>query len=733
MKEPARTLKKYRTELSEALDDTFQRKILDNFAISYRESRKKMFDGLDERALIEDIAARKDAALSNLHQLYEQFRVEAEKRGTVVHLAKNADDANRIILEIARENDCREVVKSKSMTVEEIRTNTALEQAGLKVVETDLAEWIIQLRGEGPSHMVLPSIHLSRSQVAETFSAETGVRQNDDISHLVRVARKELRPHFVSADMGITGANFAIAETGTIGLVTNEGNARLVTTLPRVHVAVCGIDKLIPAFEDALATLKVLPRNATGQYITSYVTWIGGAVPTAQQSTVSSTGVPDGRKRMHVIFLDNGRLNMLQDPVFAQALRCVRCGACANVCPVYRLVGGHRMGYIYIGAIGLILTYIFHGKERARALIHNCVNCQACKHVCSAGIDLPRLIEEIRMRFAEEEGAGSMGLLSATLKNRKLFHTLLRFAKYAQKPLTGGEPFIRHLPTIFAGDHNFRALPAIAETPFRDRWVQNRAEIWPEQPQKPTLRVALFAGCMQDFVYPEQLEALLKILRGRNIAVSFPLEQSCCGLPLVMMGQRQIAREVARQNIIAMTGDYDVILTLCASCASHLKHGYPVLFANENPAQDPHDNATVKNFADKVMDFSTFARKILDLKPDDFLQGEETVTYHASCHLCRGLGVNEAPRELIAAAAHYVPCKEENVCCGFGGTYSVKFPQLSAELLHKKLGNIAETGAQRLVADCPGCIMQIRGGAKKAGNGLKVTHIAELVAEHLKR
>ena len=518
--------------------------------------------------------------------------------------------------------------------------------------------------------------------------------------------------------MGISGMNFAVAEAGAIGLVTNEGNARMVTTMPRVHVAVGGIDKLVPSFDDAVATLRVLPRNATGQHLTSYVTWIAGSVPTGS--------APDGKKSMHVVFVDNGRKAVLKDPVLSQALRCVRCGACANVCPVYRLVGGHRMGYIYIGAIGLILTYLFHGKDRAKALVQNCVNCQACKNVCAAGIDLPGLIEEIRMRYIEQDGNSlPMNLLASTLKNRKAFHTLLKFAKYAQKPLTGGEKFIRHLPAMFAKDNEFRALPAIADKAFRDRWEKMDRPV----SANPSLRVAIFAGCVQDFVYPEQLEAAVKLMHGHNMQVDFPMEQSCCGLPVVMMGQRETARDVALQNMDAFEkGHYDVILTLCASCASQLKEGYVELFADQ-----PGRLARARALADKVMDFSTFAKEKLGLTADSFNHSDEKVTYHASCHLCRGLGVKEAPRELIAAAADYVPAAEEEVCCGFGGTYSAKFPEVSAALLRKKLDGIAETGAARVVMDCPGCVLQIRGGAEKDGKGLKVTHIAELLAENVKK
>ena len=330
------------------------------------------------------------------------------------------------------------------------------------------------------------------------------------------------------------------------------------------------------------------------------------------------------------------------------------------------------------------------------------------------------------MRYIEQDcNSLPMNLLASTLKNRKAFHTLLKFAKYAQKPLTGGEQFIRHLPSMFAKDNEFRALPAIADKAFRDRWEKLDRPV----SANPSLRVAIFAGCVQDFVYPEQLEAAVKLMQGHNIRVDFPMDQSCCGLPMVMMGQRETARDVALQNMDAFEkGDYDVILTLCASCASQLKEGYVELFAGQ-----PGRQARAKALADKVMDFSTFAKEKLGLSAESFNHSDEKVTYHASCHLCRGLGVKEAPRELIAAAADYVPAAEEEVCCGFGGTYSAKFPEVSAALLRKKLDGIADTGAARVVMDCPGCVLQIRGGAEKDGKGLKVTHISELLAENLKK
>lgn len=716
MHDAPKTGSEYRKQLDEALGDKFLRATLDSFAVAYRANRETIFREVDEHGLIAQIAEVKDDACRRMEELYTQFKEQAEKRGVRVHRAATAAEANAIIAGIAKENNVRRVVKSKSMTAEEIQLNPHLEQEGLIVDETDLGEWIIQLRHEGPSHMVMPAIHLSRYQVAEDFARETGVKQDaEDIQRLVKVARVQLRRKFAAADMGISGCNFAIAENGAVAVATNEGNARMVTTLPRVHVALAGLDKLVPTLDAALTALQVLPRNATAQRLTSYVTFMDGAGECKAN--------PDGKKILHVVFLDNGRSEIARDPLFSQIFRCVRCGACANVCPVYRLVGGHKMGHIYIGAIGLILTYFFHGHDKARILCQNCVGCEACKSVCAGGIDLPRLIREIRSRLTAEEGNPlPLGLLSAVMKNRKLFHRLLKYAAFAQKPFTRGTRFQRHLPAIFLGRHDFKALPAIADTSFRDRWPVLSPRV-----DKPRFRVALFGGCAQDFVYPEQLEAAVKVLAARGAAVAYPEAQTCCGLPLDMMGQRPASVEVARQNVEAFSAEsWDAVITLCASCASHLRNSYPEILRDDPLA--PRARA----FAAKVTDFSSFARDALGLKPDDFRNTGEKTAYHAACHLCRGLGVTEAPRALIADAAQYTPGCEEDTCCGFGGTYSMKFPEISAQLLDRKIHNIQETGASRVVMDCPGCVMQIRGGAEKQGLDLKVSHLAELLAENLK-
>ncbi|MCL1879988.1 MAG: LUD domain-containing protein [Actinomycetia bacterium] len=705
----------YHESLHESLENTFLRKTLDKFAVDYRANRTNIFLDVPERELIAQIAEDRDRSCKRLDELYQQFKKEAEKRGAKVHFAETADDANEIIAQIAQDNKVKSIIKSKSMTAEETLLNQRLEKDGLEVTETDLGEWIIQLRGEPPSHMVMPAIHLSRDEVAEDFSRATQERLSNDIGKLVKVSRRELRPKFIQADMGISGANFAIAENGSIALVTNEGNDRLVTTLPRVHVALIGIEKLTPTLEEALTALQMLPRNATSQRLTSYVSWIGGGGAACKNAY--------GQRQVHFVFLDNGRVKIAKDPLFSQVLRCVRCGACANVCPVYRLVGGHKMGNIYIGAIGIILSYFFFDKDKARILAQNCVGCEACSDVCAGGIELPRLIREIRACANDEEGSPRVeSLISSVMKNRSLFHTLLKFAKFGQRPVTGGTPFMRHLPHIFAPKHGFIALPALARHSFRERW----GKICPSVPD-PQKHVAIFAGCAQDFIYPEQLEAAVKLLAAHNIAVDFPDAQTCCGLPLEALGQRALKVEVARQNAKAFDSlYYDAIITLCASCASHIKHAYPKLI------ESGEDAFRTQAFSQKITDFASYVHDELKLGAESFIASGEKVCYHASCHLCRALGVRTAPRALIQSCAEYVPAAEEELCCGCGGSYMLKFPEVSSQLLDKKLEMSAATGASRLVVDCPGCIMQLRGGAEQKGMKLKVSHLAELLAENMK-
>lgn len=708
----------YRQELQAALKQDFQRQALDKFVSSYRQGQQKSFAGLDRTALVQEISKIKKEAIANLETLLSQFCQKAREAGVTVHLAHTAHQANEIILNIAKENQCKKIIKSKSMTAEETLLNHHLENAGLEVTETDLGEWIIQLRKERPSHMVMPAIHLSKEEVQTLFGKVTGQKIAGDITALVRVARQELRDKFIQADMGISGANFALANTGTLGIITNEGNARLVTTLPRVHVSLVGVDKLLPGLREALIILQGLPRNATGQAISTYVTWITGA-NTCQSSS-------SGKKIMHIVFLDNGRFGLSKDPMFADALKCVRCGACANVCPVYRLIGGHKLGHIYIGAIGMILTHFYHGLNKAQPLVQNCLNCQACQEVCIAGIDLPRLIKNVQILTQElgEDKKSIQSSVSRIITNRKLFHGLLKLGKTFQAPLKDQQGHIRHLPLEFFKEQGFKKLPALARKPFRDTWKKKRPHLNLSKSGQPRLKIALFAGCLQDFIYPEQLWAGVKILTQAKVQVEFPLEQGCCGLPVYMLGQREDARVIALHNMRAIdASSFDYLVTLCASCGSHLKKNYPLLFADQ-----PGLVAKSRIFAKKIIDFASFLTDILDFKPQKTTTGLK-VAYHAPCHLCRGLNVRRAPYKLLERLGTRLKTYgEEETCCGLGGTYSLKFPELSAEILKNKLDLIKTQSPEVLVTDCPGCILQLRGGVLKHNLSFKVLHLAELLA-----
>ena len=711
----AQDMKSYKKQIRKALADSFLRSALDEFNTVYRQNRPTVYKDIDFNTFRDAIAENKDSLIPFLEILFEEFKSNAQKAGAIIHRARDAREANEIIARIAKENKVKKIIKSKSMTAEETFLNDHLEKQGFIVTETDLGEWIIQLKQEGPSHMVMPAIHLSRYQVGELFEKQTDLKfDSENIDKLVKVARHELRPKFLEADMGISGANFAIADSGTLGLVTNEGNMRLTTTLPRVHVALVGFDKLVADLGSALRILKLLPRNATGQAITSYVTWIKGANQCL--NTASE------KKQMHVVFLDNGRLSLSKDSVFSTSLRCIRCGACANVCPIYSKVGGHKYGHVYIGAIGLILTLFYHGKDNDRAIVKNCINCQACKEVCPVAIDLPHLIKKTYARVIKEEGKtpAKNFLMAKVMKNRKLFHFMLRSAYLLQQPLSKGKPMIRHLPSFLEKDHGFRSLPAIAKTPLRDLWKNLNPEL-----KDPSLKIALFAGCAMDFIYPGHGKDLLNLMQKANIQVDFPKDQTCCGLPAMMAAEEITAKEIAVQNIKAFEAkQYDYILTLCASCASHLTHNYEKIFSEaKGPGMD------FKLFTDKIIDFSSFMDRVYKFPQTD-QDFNKKVTYHAPCHLCRGLHVTNEPRALIQKAGYtYVPSKDEDVCCGFGGSYSVDFPEISSEILKKKLDNVEASGADILVTDCPGCVMQLSGGLDKRQSHIKVLHLVELLAQ----
>lgn len=707
--------KEYKARIDKALATPKLQQALHQFGDAYAVSREKAFAGLDFDALRQEIGAMKDEVRENHAKYLQQFIENAEAAGATVYQAATAEDANRYITELAQKEGVKLTVKSKSMASEETHLNKALEAGGITPLETDLGEWILQLSGQRPSHMVMPAIHMFKEEVAELFSKETGQEEPAEIKHLVEVARNQLRQGYLDADMGISGANIAIAETGGIALVTNEGNARLATTLPRTHVALVGIDKLVPTLEDAAKVIRILPKNATGQALTSYVTWIRGAVPCEGEE-----------KNLHIVLLDNGRSQLAADKHCQDTARCIRCGACANVCPVYQSVGGHVFGHIYIGAVGIILTAFFHGLDNAAEIVKACIGCRSCVAVCPANIDLEGIILSLRETIAEQEGlgAGKSIVFRKVMRNRKLFHGLLRAASLLQKPVTRGERSIRHLPLFFSPLTEWRTLPAIADKPLRDVWPQQRLE-------KPQKRVALFGGCANDFLYPELGTDLVEVMNHLNIQVDYPLEQNCCGVPALYSGDKETAVDLAKQNIEAMLkGNPDAVLTTCPTCTMALQRDFLEHFKD-----DPFWLARAQKLADITVDAAGYIVNQLGAV-DEFkdLPLAQKVTYHDSCHLKRGAGVWREPRQLIQTSGHeLVEMDHADRCCGFGGSYSLtSHPDIAKRILGDKIQDIENSGADCVAMDCPGCMMQMRGGLEKKESEIRVAHTIELLAAGLR-
>jgi iron-sulfur cluster protein len=689
---------------------------LGRFSEAYRISRAKAYEGIDFEAVRDQIADIKCSASSNFEALAEQFKAHAEARGAKVFRTADPAQVKRYILDLAREKGVRRVVKSKSMASEEIHLNAAFEQAGIEVDETDLGEWIIQLAHQTPSHMVMPAIHMTKEEVAEVFSQEVEEGQAPDIPKLVKFARAKLRPKFLQADMGITGANIAVAESGSLVIVTNEGNARLVSTLPRIHVAIVGIEKLVALVKDIQPILTALPRSATGQLLTSYVSIISGQVP-------NTDGSP---KELHIILMDNHRSDMVKDPKFKEALQCIRCATCLNVCPVFRLVGGHVFGKTYTGGIGTILTAWFDELKKSEDIQGLCIQCGSCVPLCPGKIDIPGLILELRRRLVVQNGQSlAMKAIFSVVNNRRLFHAMLRVASVTQKPFKQGR-FIRHLPLFLSDMTDFRSLPAVAAVPLRDTI---KAISQPKGGEK----IAFYSGCLIDFCYPEMGESLVKILNKAGIEVIFPDDQTCCGAPARYNGAYEVAAQNARDNIKALLAmEVTHVVSACPTCTVALKHDFIDTFKSLGVTDAM---AAAQQLSAKTIDFSTLVKKLVDAGRLTFKEGEELgkITYHDSCHLKRTLHASDEPRELLKQAGHELAEMYEcDTCCGMAGSYSLKLPQLSAPILERKLKNIRDTGASKVVMDCPGCVMQIRGGLDKDGIPIQAEHTVERLADRFK-
>ena len=403
-----------------ALRDPVLHGALRNLADNFVGRRKNAIASVDDwEGLRERARSIKEETLLHLDEYLLKFVENAEKAGAKIHWARDGKEACRIVIDLVKDRDASMVVKAKSMAGEEIHLNEALEKVGIEPVETDLGEWIIQLAGETPSHIVVPAIHKAKQQIADLFVEKTGIEKSENVVVLTKTARTILRKRFAEAKVGISGVNFGVAETGTILILENEGNIRLTTSLTKTHIAVMGIEKVIPKFADLDVFLKLLPRSGTGQRLTAYQSLITGTKKSPDEA---------GPDEIHIVLLDNGRSRMLANPVTRQSLACIRCGACLNACPVYQQVGGHAYGSVYPGPIGAVITPQLIGISKAKQLPYASSLCGACKEVCPVKIDIPELFLHLRADITD----GSTGGSAANPERRPKFAEGLAFKIYGK-------------------------------------------------------------------------------------------------------------------------------------------------------------------------------------------------------------------------------------------------------------------------------------------------------------
>ena len=459
-----------------ALENTQLQANLKKIGATFTALRERAFAEVEDPEKLRDMAKEvKDRALRDLPRLLEMLEENVTKAGGEVHWAKDAREANKIILKLARDKKVKSVVKGKSMVSEEIAINDVLNKYGIETWETDLGEFIIQLAGETPSHIVGPALHKSKEEIAHLFSEKMGIPYTEEAEQLTMAARKALRERFLKADMGISGANMAVAETGSIVLLENEGNIRLSTTLPRIHVALMGIEKVVATLDDMSTILSILARSASGQRMSVYTSIFTGP---------RKGGELDGPEEFHLILLDNGRSSIYADHELREMLRCIRCGACLNTCPVYLKVGGHSYGWVYSGPMGSVLGPMLLPNGLGRVLPFASTLCGACKDVCPVRIDLPRLLLTLRAKFAEpERGQRGITFIEKVVPviygwlsgNPHLFHLLTKASRKISPVLCPGGKWLP-LPPPFSRWTRKRKVPPLHPS-FSQVWPELQKEL----------------------------------------------------------------------------------------------------------------------------------------------------------------------------------------------------------------------------------------------------------------
>ena len=660
-------------------------------------SREIPWEDVKERA-----RAIREKNIGRLPELIEQFSREAEKAGACVHRASKPQEAIDTILRIAREKNARLIVKSKSMVSEEVGLNKALEKDGLQVVETDLGEWIIQLAGDRPSHITAPALHMTKEKIAEVLSRRLGRTVPADAREIVRIAREEMRKHFIQADIGISGANLAIAESGTLVIVSNEGNVRLATSLPPVHIALVTVEKFVETLEEATLLIKALTVASSGKKLTSYVSFITGPSSTTDIEKENVVGV-HGPQEVHIVILDNGRLELAESADFKDVLYCLKCGGCMLVCPVFQSVGGHVFGGpVYPGGIGTLLTAMTRSLRESCRTLDFCADCKKCEVFCPVGIPTGELLLKIKQTLGSRLWERT---LSSLFRSKALADRGAGILAVLQKAWQK-DGYLRRLPLVWTRG---RRIPVLKPRKTR-----------PGEPAGGP-KAYLFQGCLVKYFFPEVRESVVKSLAYFGYRVDTPPEQVCCGAPSHHLGDIESVRALAKKNMDSfIQADPDVIITVCPTGHALLKNLYPRL--------DPR----ASRFTERIQDFTAFIASRGYLPPAKAADKKE-VYYHYPCHYLAELRLGDKPPQVLRSLGFEIAeQKEPPACCGFCGVFSAKNPRISAHLWDSKKKDILASRASLVATDCPGCLFQLRSGLKTEDQTIRSHHTAEIFAGLLK-
>lgn len=671
-----------------------------------RELTEKLYSEMeDSEALLQDARRIKREAIVRLDEHLERFIQAAKSAGVKVHLAPDAESAVRQVLELAREARTKLIVKAKSMTCEEIDLRHRLEREGFDVVETDLGERIVQLARHRSSHVVLPAIHMRVEEIAELFSKHYGKEIPPEPERLTAMARESLRGKLLEADMGITGANFALADSGAIVIVSNEGNARLVTALPRLNIAIIGVEKIVADTADALTLLQALTVSATGQRISSYVTLMKGR---------SSPAQPGQGKELHIIILDNGRSAMRADPLFREALYCVRCGACMDVCPTFRLLGGHIFGHIYTGPIGVPWTAYTATLESAGEFAPLCISCGLCKHACPEDIEIPLLIAKVKQMYIERHGQFPI--------NRALcsYETLVKFAS-ATSPLfnflLGRWVFRRTLESALGLDAR-RPFPKFTRSTFK-KWFESHVSTG-------LRRIAYFVDTYADLCEPEIGKSVVGLLESNDCAVEVP-EQVGSGMPSLLYGDIKRTKRAAEFNVrnfakIVRVGSE--VISSEPTATYCLKELYPRLLSSAEADLVAAHSYDIFQYLLKLRSEGRFREVFPTVQAG-------RVAYYAPCHT-RSLHGRSPALEVMKQTGMDIQPVRYDTCCGIAGTFGFKKRtegyDVSMAIGERLFERIRAMNVDLVVTESSVCKMQIA-----HGTSIRVLHPAIVLWDAYRR